>query len=123
MTTTTPDLFDVCAGKHHGNQCSRDANKRVKKEADRAIIYGLVCEYADKGGLTLADACRITGRPANAISGRFTELSTGNYKDGKVMIRKAGKRDGFTVYMPIENPACAGIADVKTAVYGLQPNL
>jgi hypothetical protein len=34
----TPDLFDICARNHGGNDCSKQANRVTSKSIDRKLI-------------------------------------------------------------------------------------
>jgi hypothetical protein len=35
---TNPDLFDICANRHRGNECSKNANRVTCKAKDRLRI-------------------------------------------------------------------------------------
>lgn len=64
---------DICAGRHGGAETSVEANKAVRKEKDRELIYGYIQE-ARHYGHTLDELSVLLDRPPNAISGRLTEL-------------------------------------------------
>ena len=113
MTPAQPDLFkdyryglhkqpvqtaDVCARKHHGNANSTAANVKASshKHNDRATILRLIRESKD--GMTLKELCSAMKRLPNEISGRLTELKTGRFKDGLILIYVQGTRDGCGVH-------------------------
>lgn len=64
---------DICARKHQGAETSVEADKAVRKERDRELIYGYI-KTARHFGHTLDELSVILDRPPNAISGRLTEL-------------------------------------------------
>ena len=67
------NLFDVCAGRHRGNEQSRAANKIVKKDAYyRSIVMYL--ERAGERGATTEEMAAAFGVGPHCISGRVTEL-------------------------------------------------
>lgn len=82
---------DVCASRHGGAETSVEANKAVKKEKDRELIYGYIQE-ARHYGHTLDELSVLLNRPPNSISGRLTELKV----QGKIVYtgRKRQTRSG-----------------------------
>lgn len=82
---------DVCASRHGGAETSVEANKAVKKEKDRELIYWYIQE-ARHYGHTLDELSVLLDRPPNAISGRLTELQA----QGKIVHsgRKRRTRSG-----------------------------
>lgn len=66
--------LDVCARKHGGAETSVAADKKVKKEADRQLIYDYIVASKHYGH-TLDELSILLHRPPNSISGRLTELS------------------------------------------------
>jgi len=93
---------DVCAGRHHGNANSASANMRAEphKHGDRQRIYELIRDSED--GMTLKELCSAMKRLPNEVSGRLTELKTGRFKNGSVMIRVSGSRNGCGVHYAIK---------------------
>lgn len=84
------EAFDVCAGKHQGNEQSETANLKVDKEVDRAFIYNFIKKHNTGYSKQLA---RVMNKGLNCISGRFSELKTDN------MIVDTGQRhEGCAVY-------------------------
>ena len=65
---------DVCASRHGGAETSVAADKKVKKEADRQLIYDYIVASKHYGH-TLDELSILLHRPPNSISGRLTELS------------------------------------------------
>lgn len=65
---------DVCASRHGGAETSVAADKKVKKEADRQLIYDYIVASKHYGH-TLDELSILLHRPPNALSGRLTELS------------------------------------------------
>lgn len=64
---------DICYNRHGGAETSIEANKRVRKERDRELIYGYI-KSAGSFGHTLDELCVLLQRTPNQISGRLTEL-------------------------------------------------
>lgn len=80
----TPVLDDICANRHGGNECSREANRRVQKETDRMTIMTMLSLSVE--GMTLDQLSYHCNRPPNQISGRLTELAASG------LIVKTGKK-------------------------------
>ena len=82
---------DICLRKHGGAETSVEANKAVRKERDRELIYGHI-QAARHYGHTLDELSVLQDRPPNAISGRLTELQA----QGKIVHtgRKRQTRSG-----------------------------
>lgn len=81
----------ICAGQHGVDETSVEANKTVRKERDRELIYGYI-KAARHYGHTLDELSILLDRPPNAISGRLTELQS----QGKIVHtgRKRQTRSG-----------------------------
>jgi hypothetical protein len=92
------ELFDVCAGKHGGNEQSVDAFESVKggmRVAHIAILKFL--ELRGDHGATAQEYADRLGVPINKVSGRFSELKlmgriekTGVRNRGGVFVVKGG---------------------------------
>ena len=72
------DLFsDPSAGRHGGNAESDAAHDRIARTgsaaADREQVYRII-KSSGYAGMTLDEVCAELDRPANALSGRVTEL-------------------------------------------------
>lgn len=81
------NLFDdICANKHGGAETSKLANRKATKERDRETVLTLIRRHGGRG-ITLHEVGDLMGKPANTISGRFTELRA----NGKIFHQ--GKRD------------------------------
>lgn len=63
---------DPSARKHGGNECSREAFRRVDAKSDCAAILAKLKAFPS--GLTLDQLCELLGRTPNQISGRITDL-------------------------------------------------
>ena len=64
---------DICRTRHRGAETSMQADKRVRKDRDRQLIYGAI-QAAGNFGHTLDEISLLLDRPCNCISGRFTKL-------------------------------------------------
>lgn len=84
------EAFDVCAGKHQGNEQSETANKNVNKDADRAYILKFITEHKTA---YLKQIARVMGKQLNQISGRLTELKADN-----LIVDTGARQEGCTVY-------------------------
>lgn len=73
MLSIKKQELDICARKHGGAETSVEADKAVRKEKDRELIYGYIAA-AKSYGHTLDELSILLDRPPNAISGRLTEL-------------------------------------------------
>lgn len=66
-------ILDVCARRHGGDPQSAEAFRRGNKAADRERVYAFIVARGAQGA-TLDEYSEATGRPPNALSGRFREL-------------------------------------------------
>jgi hypothetical protein len=66
---------DPCARRHGGNAESVAAHESIKptKAQQRQAVYDVIHAKGIRGA-TLDEVCIALGRPANALSGRVTEL-------------------------------------------------
>lgn len=82
---------DICRNRHGGVETSVEADKTVKKQQDRELIYGYI-QAARHYGHTLDELSVLLNRPPNSISGRLTELKV----QGKIVYtgRKRQTRSG-----------------------------
>ena len=82
---------DICRNRHGGVETSVEADKAVRKERDRELIYGYI-KTARHYGQTLDELSVLLDRPPNALSGRITELKA----QGKIVYtgRKRQTRSG-----------------------------
>jgi len=92
------DLFrtnsgDICANRHGGNTESREAfNKAQHGRTKNCLRILEAIKEAGEHGLTAKEYSATSGRPLNAISGRFTDL-----KKDKLIIKTGERRDGSAV--------------------------
>lgn len=64
-------MNDICINKHQGNEQSKVANRKVRKEKDRNFIF----DFIQKNGTGyLKQLAREMHKERNCISGRFSEL-------------------------------------------------
>ena len=73
LYATASRTADPCERKHGGNGNSRRAWRQPGKDTLRQRVW----EYVRGRGLegaTLHEACEVLDKPANSLSGRFTEL-------------------------------------------------
>jgi hypothetical protein len=75
---------DICRNKHGGVDTSVQADKRVEKSRDRAVILGYI-RASGAYGMTLYEMGVLLDRECNRISGRFTELK----RDGLIVATEA----------------------------------
>lgn len=89
---------DPCAGKHHGNEQSREAWQRVRPSVadSREAVYDAILR-AGVHGATCKEVSDMLGKGMNACSGRFTEL----VQRGRIE-RNHQRRDGCAVYVVME---------------------
>ena len=66
---------DICYNRHGGNEQSKAANKRVRKETDRGAIINYLQEFKTGTSKQIAEHL---GKQLNKISGRFTSLKNDN---------------------------------------------
>jgi len=91
---TQPQLpWDVCAGRHHGNPESIDANPLP--DAKRAMHRTILALFRQRPYWTSKQIAYAVGRPLNSISGRLSELlmlglieRTGARMDGAAVLRR-----------------------------------
>ena len=84
---------DICANRHGGNAESREAYNKAKHGRTKNCLRILrAIEAAGEHGLTAKEYSATSGRPLNAISGRFTDL-----KKDKLIIKTGERRDGSAV--------------------------
>jgi hypothetical protein len=70
-TTAEPDLFDICARYHRGNDCSERAGLATEKSLDRARILSYLQTVTD----ATCDEVEIAlGMNHQTCSARFSEL-------------------------------------------------
>lgn len=72
---------DICARKHGNAETSVEADRKVEKTKDRALIYAYI-KAAGMFGHTLDELSIMLHRNPNSISGRLTELRMA----GKIVI-------------------------------------
>lgn len=87
---------DICINRHKGNEQSKQANRRVKKQRDKNTILKFI---QDNGTGYSKQLAAIMGKGLNQISGRFSELKEDDFiepalnKDGDEIVI-----DGCKVY-------------------------
>jgi len=85
---------DICERKHCGVLTSKRAFDRAKKTMTQIRLDVLMAvEKSLDHGLTAKEYAEQTGRPLNAVSGRFSELA----RDGWIE-RSDKRRDGAAVW-------------------------
>jgi predicted transcriptional regulator len=87
-------MNDVCERKHGGVFTSRQAFERAKPNLTQARQDVLLAvEMSLDSGITAKEYAEKSGKPLNAVSGRFTELA----RDGWIE-RSDERRDGAAVW-------------------------
>lgn len=89
--------IDICAKKHGEAETSRAAFERTRATLPdaRNDVYFAVDMRGDMG-LTAKEYAEQSGKPLNAVSGRFSELK----KDGRI-IKNGERRDGCAVHVAV----------------------
>ncbi len=83
-------MDDICINRHQGNAQSLTANKRVRKERDRALVL----EFIIKSGKAYSkQIARAMGKQLNQISGRISEL-----KASEIIEETEERQEGCAVY-------------------------
>lgn len=85
---------DICAGKHHGNPNSVEANRRSagNRKEQRNAVFRAICE-AGSNGMTCKELAAAWNVGMNRISGRFSELKM------LELIRETDRRAGCGVFV------------------------
>lgn len=87
------DTRDICANRHGGNTESRRAFEKAEHGLVKNCFRVLeAIKAAGENGLTAKEYSAQSGKPLNAISGRFTDL-----KKDKIIIKTGERRDGSAV--------------------------
>lgn len=90
-------MNDICEGKHGGAFTSQQAFERAKPTlAQSRQDVLLAVEMSLDHGITAKEYADKSGKPLNAVSGRFTELA----RDGWIF-RTDERRDGAAVWRSI----------------------
>lgn len=93
---TQPE-FDICYARHGGNRESREAFNRAQRGRTKNCLRILrAIEAAGEHGLTAKEYSATSGRPLNAISGRFSDL-----KKDKLIIKTGERRNGSAVCVAV----------------------
>lgn len=68
-------MSDICINRHRGNEQSKAANRKVRKENDRKEVFEIIqakgCSYSK-------EIARLMNKQLNQISGRLSELKEMN---------------------------------------------
>jgi hypothetical protein len=90
-------MSDICEAKHGGVYTSQQAFERAKPTMTQAREDVLLAvEMSLDYGITAKEYSNKSGKPLNAVSGRFTELA----RDGWIF-RTDERRDGAAVWRAI----------------------
>jgi predicted transcriptional regulator len=93
MVTRIEMMNDICAGKHDGNEQSREANTKSmsNRDAQRAAVLRLIIE---NNGLSMKEVAQLMGVEFNTVSGRGSELKkmglvepTGEVRSGSAVLK------------------------------------